>query len=313
MKMPLSNLALVICSKDRPELLAETLRGHLRQHALPGYIVVVDSSEDVTVQKAIISELTFDNPHIKFKLLRSTPGLPLQRKVGFTFLLENCPSVNIVSFLDDDISLVDNLYFHTVVELMNSRKKLVALSGFIVDQKLGVGARLLQWILGAPFLQGRIARSGLASLPQPKADRELTRVGWCQGGMISIRVKEELVDVFPVALRMYGEDLELSLRLKEFGELAISPLLPVRHSQAQSGKHASDSVAYFTGAALYGLSRRHPAYVDTKFVVLSLIRLVLINLVGAFVLLDPNRLGLARGYARVSAHVFRQRVREDTV
>ena len=311
--MLLQNLALVICSKDRPKVLSETLRGHLKQDSLPGYIVVVDSSEDVTEQKALISKLAGDNPQIEFKLLTSTPGLPLQRKVGYSYLLDNFPSVSIVSFLDDDISLVDRLFFETVVELMSSSQEMVALSGFIVDQKMGVGARSLQWMLGAPFLQGRIARSGLASLPKPKADQELTGVGWCQGGMINIRVRKELVDVFPVALRMYGEDLEMSLRLKEFGQLAISHLLPVRHSQAQSGKHASDKIAYFTGAALYGLSQRHPADVDTKFVLLSMIRLAFVNLVGAGVLFDTRRLGLAKGYARVSSDMFRQRVREDFV
>lgn len=311
--MYLTSLALVICTKDRSRILSETLRSHLKQDVLPQYVVIVDSSQDLTAQQRLISDMASENPQIEFRLVASNPGLPLQRKVGYTFLLENFPSVRVASFLDDDVSLVEGNYFDTVMKLMNSNQGIVALSGFIKNLQLGVGARFLQWILGTPFLQGRVARSGLASLPQPKLDQVLTQVEWCQGGMISIRVTRGIERVFPEHLRMYGEDLEMSLRLKEFGGLAISSLLPVSHANVQLGKKTSDLVAYYSGAAQFGLSKRHPAVVDSKFVFLSMIRLAIANLVAALFLIDGTRLGLAKGYALVIADILRRDVREDTV
>lgn len=313
MKMHLSSLALVICTKDRSRILSQTLWSHLKQDALPKYVVIVDSSKDLTAQQRLISDMAGENPQIEFRLVASNPGLPLQRKVGYTFLLENFPAVRVASFLDDDISLVESNYFGTVMKLMTSNPEIVALSGFIKNLQLGVGARFLQWLLGAPFLQGRVARSGLASVPQPKLDQVLTQVEWCQGGMINIRVASGIEKVFPEHLRMYGEDLEMSLRLKEFGGLAISSLLPVRHANVQVGKKTPNLVAYYSGAAQYGLSKRYPAVVDSKFVFFSMIRLALANFVGALFLIDGTRLGLAKGYALVIADMLRRDVREDTV
>ena len=91
--------ATVIATRNRPEVLALSLPLHLAQSRLPERIVIVDSSDDMTANRALVHRHSQESP-VPIDHVPSAAGLPLQRNVGLTHITSD------VVFFPDDDSLV---------------------------------------------------------------------------------------------------------------------------------------------------------------------------------------------------------------
>ncbi|HEY9666486.1 MAG TPA: glycosyltransferase [Coleofasciculaceae cyanobacterium] len=93
------NWSLVVCTLNRRELLAESLRSAIKQTRLPKQIIVVDASNNWESAKAyILDSLAGDAESIEWIYVGSEQkSLTYQRNVG----LKYCES-DVVFFLDDD-------------------------------------------------------------------------------------------------------------------------------------------------------------------------------------------------------------------
>src|SRR4029453_12855741 len=77
---PPATLSVIICTKDRPELLATCLESLRRQTRHPQEIVIVDGS--ATPSQDAADRLAGTLRGCRVALITSAPGLPHQRNVG---------------------------------------------------------------------------------------------------------------------------------------------------------------------------------------------------------------------------------------
>lgn len=104
-----TSFSTVIVTRNRPVALALSLPLHLAQSRLPERLLVVDSSDDPSENRALVARLTSTTP-VRLEHQVSAPGMTLQRNVGLAQI-----SSDVVFFPDDD-SLV---YPEAVARMMH--------------------------------------------------------------------------------------------------------------------------------------------------------------------------------------------------
>ena len=99
-EFPLPTCTTVIVTRNRPEALALSLPLHLSQSHLPAAILVVDSSDDPSPNRALVQHLASATT-VPLKHLSSPPGSSLQRNMGLSLVKSE-----VVFFPDDDSLLL---------------------------------------------------------------------------------------------------------------------------------------------------------------------------------------------------------------
>src|SRR5262249_12174301 len=95
--LPLT-LSVVICTKDRPELLAACLESLEGQTRRPQEIAIIDASAKPA--RDATDRLARSMPDCRVALIGSVPGLPRQRNIG-----ARATTGSVVVYLDDDVVL----------------------------------------------------------------------------------------------------------------------------------------------------------------------------------------------------------------
>ena len=258
----------MICTKDRQQDLRVTL-GHVAHcDPLPSCLVVVESGGRFEETESVLHEF-FLRVGITVILLRSKPGLPHQRNEALAYL-QNLPGsekLATLHFLDDDVSVSQD-YFRVVHEFLESSTDFVGVSGF--DTKFAHRKRgfLLRILLGEPRLPGEIGASGLVTIGHPE-DSSVFRAEWMQGGMSNVRAGVARSIRFDGKRRMFGEDVEFSLRLGKVGKLGVMGLAEVEHREAQSNKITSTQAAYQSDLFRWNLVELFPERVKRWRVILA--------------------------------------------
>jgi GT2 family glycosyltransferase len=190
---------------------------------------------------------------LPIELLFTLPGLPYQRNVGINWLLENLSETDIVFFLDDDARVQEG-YFEIALQYIETNPNWIALTG-TPEQKHNRKIKILRRIfLLDSKRSGRILKSGVTTVPNPKTSFE--SVEWLPG--ISMVIKMDVLRElkFDESLRMYYEDVEMSLRLRNMGGLIALKGMRYRHLVANSGRDSIiDQVSYSLGIC-WDLSRK---------------------------------------------------------
>lgn len=269
----LDQSALIICTKNRPRELQSTLES-VSSSVHPANIVVVDSSENSTSSLNTISNLQPDLVG-KIFLIRSGSGLPHQRNVGIQFLsgIVDIGTLKVIHFLDDDVS-VDEKYFQDSLALIDKHPNFVgigALLGTSITKNRNVLVRLL---LGEPKDGGKIGPSGLVSTVSCLS-KPLIQTEWIAGGAMTLRASVFETFRFDGCRRMYGEDVEASIRLSKYGKIGVGCLLRVEHRSAQEGKPNSATSSYFQDIFRYELIALCPERVRKFRVLLASLILAL--------------------------------------
>jgi len=273
----IDSIALVICTRNRSSYMSGLLENLKALATIPSRIVIVDSSDDDLTHNLIsTTDLRLAE---KISYLKSTPGLPHQRNVGIKAILSShkFDQVEVISFTDDDCRLVPD-YFEHLEKYVKSNSNYSAISGVLVPMQYAKSNVWRRIFCLDSKSSGSILKSGFTT-PIQCMDG-ICEVGWIPGGSMNIKRKILENSLFDSKLRMYGEDLKMSLMLKEFGPLLAHSKMEYQHLEATSGKDDLIDIIGFTDGIRWQLSRDFPHAIKRRYVLLSIIGSVMANSIG---------------------------------
>jgi GT2 family glycosyltransferase len=213
--------AIIIATKDRPEILAETLQSIRRQTRPAAHVYVsVSSLEDAPPDNSTEGVIVLVGP----------PGGSAQRNTA----IRQVPlDVQYMAFFDDDMELHPS-YLENVVGFLEKNSDVVAISGMmIVDGNISRGAARALLEQDATWMNDPSLRD---------AGRHHILYG-CNAVVRSGPLRATLFDE-NLPLYSYGEDYDLSLRLKKFGRVGrLSNAVGV-HLQTQAARVSGKRYGY---------------------------------------------------------------------
>lgn len=274
MKKIRNTIALVICTRNRPKYLAGLLENLEHLSTIPGAIIIVDSSED----DSTLTLLSHVEPALakRISYIKSTPGLPHQRNVGINYILsaKKLNQIELISFTDDDCRLSLD-YFEHLYAYTNSHSKFSAITGILEEVKRPKPNKWRRLFYLDSSINGSVLKSGYTT--PATCPTNYCEVEWIPGGSMSIKRKILESTKFDSQLRMYGEDLKMSLQLRAHGPLIAISKMKYQHLEAVSGKDNLDDVVGFTNGIRWQLSQEFPAIIVRRYVLWSIVGSVIAN------------------------------------
>ena len=261
------SIALVVCTRNRSEYMAGLLDNLKGLETSPGQILIVDSSCDDSTLDLLSSNSTCWLERITY--LKSSPGLPHQRNVGINTILKSqkFDQVKIISFTDDDCRLSVK-YFEHLSDWANINSNFSAVTGTLVPstyRNSNIFRKIFYLDGNKP---GAVLKSGCTTpLGGHYGSQE---VEWIPGGSMNIKRSALESIQFDGKIRMYGEDLKMSLMLRKLGPLFINIDMEYNHLEALSGKDNLIEVISFTDGIRWELSRDFPDQIQRRFVLWSI-------------------------------------------
>ncbi|MFH1420127.1 MAG: glycosyltransferase, partial [Planctomycetota bacterium] len=204
-------VAVVICTRDRPRALIETLNSVLAQTRLPDELIIID---DGHLSEEILDRLSRQCQDLGTTWLyqrSASPGLTSSRNLAVEIA-----SSDVLQYLDDDVTCEAG-FLGEVSRLMadpliagvtaNVREPAFETRGGRLYQ---LGYRLAGW--------WRVAPRGTPSGPRPRALSDstvVTRARWLSGAAMALRREVVAAERFDEGLTDYalGEDREMGYRL----------------------------------------------------------------------------------------------------
>lgn len=266
---------LIVCTKDRPGELRETLESIIFTCLEPpSLIVVVDSSDSLETQQ-MVTQLAFGTKG-NIVYLKSKPGLPHQRNVGAYFVLKNFPSRSkYLFFLDDDVTPSRN-YFTNARGLFETMPDVGVLGGRDISLIPKAGSTILALLGFRRDAPNNISIGGFGSPVWNQA--KLVDVLWVPGGMQTIRGELLLLEAFNGRIRMYGEDVDMHLRLGRHTRIVSTSCLQVLHRSADSGKDSPSELFAYEDAFRWRLGKQYRRLVSPLMVIVTTLVLAGISL-----------------------------------
>jgi GT2 family glycosyltransferase len=215
------DVAVIIASFRRPQILAETLESLSRQ-TLPGFqlILSLTSPEDYHESTPVR-----DAPQICL----GPPGLPAQRNRGIALL---DPSVRYVAFIDDDVELAPD-YLDLMRRIFQRNQELVAFSGQVVEARAEDRAE---------------ARKALEKPSAPDAilPVHITPESGLYGCSMNVRREILAIEQFDERLRRYGwlEDADFGVRVRRCGPVGSSSACRLYHLRAPQGRISGQAFGF---------------------------------------------------------------------
>lgn len=288
-----ATLAVVVCTKDRPNQLMKVLRCIGSQTFRATAVVVVDSSTD-TRSETVFNKFSRGRAG-SFFYLKSSPGLPRQRNEAIDHLLRMGPSSrpSHTWFLDDDIEFGKD-FFELGMKVFLVEPGLVLLGAY--DHR--VPSKVSEIVTSIASLQlakgGKVLKSGLVMPPRPsKAFEESEFVP----GFSMLLSTETLARVrFDSSIRMYGEDLEFQLRLASYGRIGCSGQLGLDHKSSSINRESARSISRYTDGFRWRIHKQFPTRAWGPMVIFSSLVLFVGNLIDAAIKWNPERLATALGH-----------------
>jgi len=212
--MPPLDVAVIIASFRRPQVLAETLESLSRQ-TLPGFQLILSlTSTDDCSESTPLREAR--------QVCLGSPGLPAQRNRGIGLLH---PAIRYVAFIDDDVEIAPD-YLDAMRRVFQQNQKLLAFSGYVVESHAGERAAA-RTALAQPF-----------AAPDAILPVEVTARSGLYG--CSMNVRREILEheKFDERLRRYGwlEDADFGVRVRAHGKVGGSPACRLYHLRAPQGR-----------------------------------------------------------------------------
>lgn len=207
------NIAIIICTKDRPKDLGVILKSLVVQSVKLNEVIIVDGSDQSVESVAT----TFrDVLPIKYWHVRP-PGLTKQRNFGISKLDSG---TDWVGFLDDDLELDENC-LKNLVTFIKTREDVKGVGLCIKNQRDLKKSFLREIMLLDKYPGGQVTLSGAAAAIRPFESS--VNVEWVYGG--ATFWKKEILDEFKFDEWFSGvgycEDLDFSYRVSRKYPLAI--------------------------------------------------------------------------------------------
>jgi len=300
---PRTTLSVVICTKDRPDLLAACLESLRSQTRCPDEIVVVDAS--ATPAAEIVDRLARIMPRCRVALIGAPPGLPRQRNLG-----ARATTGSVVVYLDDDVVLEPG-YLAAVAWTFEDdwSGRIGGVGGAQVPDPTpheGFLRRLAcRLFLLDTYGRGIVKRSGRPDHAfSPRSRMEVECLSGC-----NMAYRREVLDALRFDERLdgyaLGEDLQFSYRVSRRWTLVLTPDARLDHRHAGSGRPSRDEHQAMAVFNRYLFFREHVARgpVDWMAFVWSSIGGLLL------ILRDPTARGFRgtlAGYRAVLRHLRRR-------
>ena len=281
----MKKIALVICTRNRSKYCKLLLENLKMQERMPDLIVIVDSSENDATSK-LVSESEL-NLRTILVYKKSLPGLPLQRNMGVSLILDffRPSDLYVISFLDDDMT-VNAGYFKSLERIAREVVDFVAITGVSEDFYPRKNRFLERFLLLGDPNPGKILPSG--QVTQPNSISGLSETQWMPGLSMNINPEILVYEKFDETIRMYGEDLEFSMRLSSYGTLSCSADLIYRHMTAMEEREDVSTVTAFTDGILWKLAGTYPSHIKRWAIVWSIFGLTISNLSFILMLKKPS-------------------------
>lgn len=238
MPSPDASEAVVICTRNRPEELEQTLdsiAAHPPSVDLLLAVMYASDAEQRTRTRSLVEG--FDPlPSVHWSYT-DTPSLARQRNAA----LDRLPaSVEIVHFIDDDVTVHPG-YFEALSAVLRSHSDVGGAGGVVVEPMQEASSSSTEWLRRLFFLShsdaGRVLPSGYATnaqSPRPSEARSLRKTEWLSGCSSSYRRTLMERHRFDEVLTGYSmlEDLDLSYRIHQQARLVVQPEARLTHRRA---------------------------------------------------------------------------------
>jgi GT2 family glycosyltransferase len=220
-------LSIVIPTKDRPVLLADTLASIARSEPPPAEVIVVDASTG-DASRAAVAAAQGAAPAIAFRHLGGAPGACRQRNLALREARGD-----VVVFLDDDVLLEPRSLARLVAPL--AEPDVVGVTGKVIEpspRRIQTKHSPLRRILPGAGAQGTMMRCGypnrLWSVDEP---HEMETMNGC---FMAARAQDARVVGFDERLEAPGgyallDDEDFAYRLSRRGRLRYVPEAVIEH------------------------------------------------------------------------------------
>jgi glycosyltransferase involved in cell wall biosynthesis len=235
---PRVRLSVIICTKDRPEMLATCLESLRCQTRRPEEIVIVDASAPPA--RDAVCRVANDMRGCRVALIRSVPGLPRQRNLG-----ARVTTGSVVVYLDDDVVL-DAGYLAAIARTFEDdcTGQIGGVGGAQVPDptpREGCLRRAAcRLFLLDTYGRGLVKRSGRPDYAF--APRSRMKVEFLSGCNMAYRREVLAALSFDERLGGYalGEDLQFSYRVSRRWDLVLTPHARLEHRVAGTGRPRRD-------------------------------------------------------------------------
>jgi len=227
--------AVVICTRNRPGELEQTLQSVAEQSGADNRLVLVvdgSDSDDADATARVVKSRSDDLP-FRYHRHQGPPAQTRQRNAAVGLLPA---SVEILHFIDDDVTLQDE-YFDALTEALQQHPSLVGVGGVI--QEPGRSSPSSTWVhrlflLNSP-VPNRVLPSGHTTSPKGCIDQDVVPADWLSTCSSSYR--RSVFDRHQFNPAVEGpsptlHDLDFSYRVAQDGPLAIVPGAECVHRRA---------------------------------------------------------------------------------
>ena len=241
--------AIVICTRNRPDDVVRVLRSIAQQEEAPAHLVLLVDASDAeaatrNAEAVRATEDTTTGLGVRHHLFAGTPSLARQRNAGLDLLP---PSVRIVHFLDDDVTLQPG-YLRHLSAVFDEGPEVVGAGGRLVEPHRAGTTRRRTHRLTRLFLldgatPGRVLPSGSTTAGQ-LADRDAPFLTQWLGGCCAYRRSIFAHVRFDPALDGYSldEDLDFSYRAGQHGVLYVEPRAVLVHHASPVNRAAAGAM-----------------------------------------------------------------------
>ncbi|NND71513.1 MAG: glycosyltransferase family 2 protein [Rhodothermales bacterium] len=228
---------LVICTRNRPDDLRETLESCASQGSIEDFAVrVVDASDTEAASRNASTIAEIPRINCEHVLYRGEPSLARQRNFAIE---EYTGNYDIIHFLDDDVTL-DSEYLKVMDNAFRQNPAAAGIGGLVVeDGRRPQDARSLLltcFRLYSPR-PGKVLASGHESPAQSEELSEVVGVEWLNGcsAYRSSVLRDFRCDA---QLRGYSldEDLDLSYRISRQHLLLVEPSAQMVHRKSPADR-----------------------------------------------------------------------------
>ena len=298
-------LSIVVCTRDRPDLLATCLESLRSQTRRPEEILVVDAS--AAPARDAIDRLARSMPGCRVALIGSPPGLPRQRNLG-----ARATTGSVVVYLDDDV-VPEPGYLAAVARTFedDGSGQIGGVGGAQVPDPTPrepwlrrVACRLF---LLDTYGRGIVKRSGRPDHAfSPRERMEVECLSGC-----NMAYRREVLDALSFDERLdgyaLGEDLQFSYRVSRRWKLVLTPEARLDHRHTGGGRPARDEHQAMAIFNRYLFFREHVARGPADWIVYAW------SSIGGMLLIlrDPTARGLRgtlAGYRAVLRHLRRHQL-----
>lgn len=283
---------LIICTRNRPNDLAECLDSVVNLSQLPTEIMVVDSSDSDETER--LCSRYAENSVIKnINYARSEKGLTIQRNFGLK-LVEL--KYDIVHFIDDDV-LLDPDYLANLNMAFLLNPDLVGASGMVLGGNRRPPRLTARLTLRDSNIPGKVLTSGYNV--GAHETKTTCLVDWLPGCSMSYRTLAIQGLMFDEKRLGYalGEDVDFSMKAARNGPLQHIPEAKLFHKLSPINRLNEVKLAEMGVLHRWQLAMDHPCKVKKAAVAYASISTALTVFLKSVVSRRP--LGVSRAYAEI--------------